>query len=246
VIGPYVGCAGWTVPRDEASRFPSDGSHLERYAARFTAVEVNSSFYRSHRRTTYVRWAASVPASFRFSVKMPKAITHERRLRSCELLVDAFLEETSGLGERLGALLVQFPPSFVFELDDVGAFFEMLRERTSTPIACEPRHRSWGAFHVDDLLTSLRISRVMADPLRVPGFEEPGGWTDMVYYRLHGSPRVYWSSYEDEFLDGVAHRVEEDLSEDRRTWCIFDNTAQGAATTNGLWLLDRLAAGPQT
>jgi uncharacterized protein YecE (DUF72 family) len=240
---PHIGCAGWTIPRDEATRFPETGSHLERYAARFTAVEINSSFYRPHRRTTYVRWGETVPEGFRFSVKVPKSITHERRLRDVDALLDPFLEETSGLGAKLGCYLVQLPPSFVFELDDVGAFFETLRERTTATIACEPRHRSWSAPLVDELLESLRVARVMADPVRVPGAEDPGGWTGAVYYRLHGSPRVYWSSYDDEYLDAMAHRIEEDLSEDRDVWCIFDNTARSAATTNGLWLLDRLAAG---
>lgn len=242
---PFVGCAGWSLPREEQSRFPAAGSHLQRYSARFTAVEINSSFYRPHRRSTYVRWAASVPDAFRFAVKVPKAITHERRLREPLPLLDTFLEECTGLGEKLGFLLVQLPPSFVFDLDHVGEFFEVLRERTQVPVACEPRHASWGADYVDDILTSLRISRVMADPVRVPGAEDPGGWTEAIYYRLHGSPRVYWSSYTDEYLDAIAHRIEEDRAEGREAWCIFDNTAQGAATANGLWLLDRLAAGPR-
>lgn len=240
---PLVGCAGWNIPRDERARFPEEGSHLERYAARFTAVEINSSFYRPHRRTTYARWAGSVPEGFRFSVKMPKAITHEQKLRGVESLLDPFLEECTGLGAKLGCLLVQLAPSFVFDLEVVGEFFEMLRERTDVTVACEPRHRSWSAVGADDLLTTLRIARVMADPLRVPGAEDPGGWTGTIYYRLHGSPRTYWSSYDDEFLETMAHRIEEDLADDRDVWCIFDNTAQGAATTNGLWLLDRLAHG---
>lgn len=241
----FVGCAGWSLPRDEQARFPAEGSHLERYGARFTAVEINSSFYRPHRRTTYVRWGQSVPEGFRYSVKVPKAITHERKLRGVESLLDPFLEECTGLGERLGCLLVQLPPSFVFDIDPVGEFLELLRERTDVAVACEPRHASWGSMAADDLLTSLRIARVMADPVRVPGSEDPGGWTGMTYYRLHGSPRVYWSSYAEEFLDTMAHRIEEDRADGRDVWCIFDNTAQGAATTNGLWLLDRLAHGAQ-
>src|SRR5690349_12428290 len=67
-----VGCAGWSLPKEHADRFPAEGSHLERYAACFPAVEINSSFYKPHRPTTYARWAASVPPDFRFSVKVPK------------------------------------------------------------------------------------------------------------------------------------------------------------------------------
>ncbi|MDQ3815662.1 MAG: DUF72 domain-containing protein, partial [Armatimonadota bacterium] len=76
----YIGCAGWSIPSPHAPEFPAAGSHLERYAARFPAVEINSSFYRPHRPQTYERWAAAVPTHFQFAVKVPKIITHERRL----------------------------------------------------------------------------------------------------------------------------------------------------------------------
>src|SRR5688500_14727284 len=141
--GPYVGTAAWTLPREEQPNFPAEGTHLERYASRFTAVEINSSFYRPHRTKTYERWAASVPDGFRFSVKVPKAITHEARLRDVVAHLDSFLAEVGGLGEKLGCLLVQLPPSFVFGHDDVDTFFDTLRARTQVPVVCEPRHRSW-------------------------------------------------------------------------------------------------------
>src|SRR3984957_19162317 len=75
-----VGTAGWSVPSRYAAEIPAGGSHLERYARRFDAVEINSSFYRSHQRKTYERWAQSTPQGFRFSVKVPKAMTHDQRL----------------------------------------------------------------------------------------------------------------------------------------------------------------------
>ena len=70
-----IGTAGWSIPAQHATAFPSSGSHLDRYSHRFLAVEINSSFYRPHRPGTYQRWAATVPAAFRFAVKMPKIIT---------------------------------------------------------------------------------------------------------------------------------------------------------------------------
>src|SRR6188768_857106 len=88
-----IGTAGWSLYKPPAGRFPGTGSHLERYAAMFDAVEINSSFYRPHKPETYARWAASVPAGFRFAVKLPKAITHERRLVECRDLVERFARE---------------------------------------------------------------------------------------------------------------------------------------------------------
>src|SRR3954468_23310589 len=111
----YIGTAGWNIRREHAHRFSNEGTHLERYASRFNAVEINSCFYRPHRLATYERWAASVPERFRFAVKLPKAITHEARLVDITAAVDKFLDEISGLGPKLGPLLIQFPPSFAFD-----------------------------------------------------------------------------------------------------------------------------------
>src|ERR1044071_6345908 len=117
-----VGCAGWSLPKAMADRFPATGSHLARYAARFPAVEINSSFYRPHRPATYARLAASVPPGFRFSVKLPRAITHERRLVGPSPRLDAFLAEATALGPALGCLLVQLPPSLAFDAPTADAF----------------------------------------------------------------------------------------------------------------------------
>src|SRR5438067_5165479 len=105
-----VGCAGWGIHKDVAGRFPPEGSQLERYAAVFPAVEINSSFYRPHQPATYARWAASVPPGFRFSVELPKAISHEARLRDADALLDRFAFEVNHLGAKLGCVLVQLPP----------------------------------------------------------------------------------------------------------------------------------------
>src|ERR1700761_7871846 len=107
----FVGCAGWNLRKELVESFPLDGTHLQRYAARLNCVEINSSFYRSHRKTTYERWAASTPADFRFSVKLPKHITHVCRLVDVERHIRQFVDETSGLGSKLGPILVQLPPS---------------------------------------------------------------------------------------------------------------------------------------
>ncbi|MEI9888899.1 MAG: DUF72 domain-containing protein [Rhizomicrobium sp.] len=101
---------------------------------------------------TYARWAASVPADFRFAVKMPKAITHERRLADADDLLARFLGEAGELGGRLGALLVQLPPSLAFNEGIAGAFFAALRARFDGAVVCEPRHASWFTAKVDAFL----------------------------------------------------------------------------------------------
>lgn len=239
-----IGCAGWGLPREEREHFAEAGSLLERYASRFDAVEINSSFHRPHRSATYVRWSASVPASFRFSVKLPKTITHGSRLQGTGALLDAFLAESGGLGDKLGCLLVQLPPSLSFEAEVAAGFFADLRSRFSGPVACEPRHASWFTPEVDEFLGERKVARVAADPACVPEAAEPGGWRGLSYFRLHGSPRMYYSAYSEEYLDTLARRIQEDAAGGRTVWCIFDNTTLGAATGNALALRSLLAPTP--
>ena len=232
----FIGTAGWSLPRAEQVHFVASGSHLERYASRFTATEINSSFHRSHRAATWTRWRDTVPASFQFSVKVPKAITHTFKLEGAEELLSAFLAEARALGEKFACVLVQLPPSLAFDDDVAMRFFASLRARCSVSIACEPRHESWFGRNADELLATHRVARVAADPARVPAAAEPGGWLGMSYYRLHGTPKMYYSSYEEAFLLQLARRVELDIAEKRMVWVIFDNTTLGAATGNALRL----------
>ncbi len=237
----YIGCAGWGVTRETVAEFPETGTHLERYAAVFRSVEINSSFHRSHRKATYERWASSVPASFRFSVKMPKTITHVKRLVDAEGPLDAFLGEVSGLGNRLGCLLVQLPPSAEFDTAVATVFFELLRSKFPGDVFIEPRHKTWFAPKANKVLSELKVSRVAADPAVVQSAAEPGGMAGKVYFRLHGSPQVYYSSYTSSYLDALAFRLRAHARAGGYVWCMFDNTIRGAATSNALYLARRVA-----
>ena len=229
-----VGCAGWALPAAARDHFPDEGSILHRYASRLPAVEINSSFYRPHRPFTYARWADSVPEMFRFSVKIPKAITHEARLVGTAALLDAFVGQVSALGPKLGCLLVQLPPSLAFDANIASAFFAALRDRYAGMTVLEPRHPTWFTPGAEQLLVAQQIARVAADPAISPEACEPGGWPGVVYYRLHGSPRVYFSGYDKSYLDRLAETLRGHARAGTTTFCIFDNTAFGEATLNAL------------
>jgi uncharacterized protein YecE (DUF72 family) len=225
-------------------RFPSGASNLERYASRFNCAEINSSFYRQHRRATYERWAASVPADFRFAVKIPRAITHDQRLVAADVLLDVFLEEARGLGDRFGPLLVQLPPSLVFDTAIADEFFATLRQMHDGDVACEPRHATWFGVEADALLRAHRVTRVGADPACVDLAAQPGAWPGIAYLRLHGSPVTYRSSYEPDRIRRVADVLRAHQAAGAACWCIFDNTTLGAATGNALELATLLASEP--
>ena len=236
-----IGTAGWSLPRAWQDAFPRVGSHLERYAARFSGVEINSSFYRQHRRATWARWGASVPASFRFSVKLPRAITHDQALVASDVMREVFLEEATGLGERLGPILVQLAPSLAFDLERADEFFAVLRNLHGGDVACEPRHPTWFGGAANALLQRHRVARVAADPAIVPAAALPGGWDGLAYYRLHGSPRKYYSDYSAEYLAMIAADLRARATTGLSRWCVFDNTTLGAATGNALDLQRTLA-----
>lgn len=235
-----IGTAGWSMAAKDAVHFGREGSALKRYATRFAGVEINSSFHRPHRPSTWQRWADSVPAAFRFAVKLPRAITHERKLVDCDDLAGRFLEEAQALGPKLAVLLVQLPPKLAFEAAPVEAFFAQLSAKASAQIVCEPRHASWFDKAADALLDRLRVARVAADPAVVPAAAFPGGWRGFSYWRLHGSPRMYRSAYEAERLDDYAGLIRAEVHGGRRAWCMFDNTAAAAATGDALALMARL------
>ncbi len=219
-----------------------EGSHLERYARRLPCAEINSSFHRPHSPITYAKWAAATPPGFRFAVKLPRTITHDQRLRRARLPLQRFLEETAGLADRRALVLVQLPPSLAFETRLAGRFFTLLREQYDGAAACEPRHPSWFTAPAEAMLARHRIARVAADPAVTPEAAQPGGWAGFVYFRLHGSPRTYWSSYADDYLEALARTVA-NAAASADTWCIFDNTASGAALANAIRLQALVGAG---
>lgn len=229
-----VATAGWAIPRAVADQFPAHGAGLVRYAARFNAVEINSTFYRSHRASTYARWVAITPVHFRFAVKLPRSITHDVRLADAAHLVARFREEVVQLGDKLGPLLMQLPPSLIFDPALAERFFGDLRALwPEAVVVCEPRHASWFEDDPDALLTRFRIGRVAADPARLPAAAAPGGWSGVAYWRLHGAPRTYYSAYDDPALLSLSAQIRAHTSE---AWCVFDNTASGAAAANALRL----------
>lgn len=238
-MNSYIGTAGWSIPGIHAQHFVAEGSHLIRYASKLNCAEINSCFYREHKPETYRKWAAAVPDDFRFSVKAPKSITHEGKL--CvqgEGALKRFLDQTSALGEKRGPVLLQIPPKLAFDNVSAKSFFTMFRELYAGRAVFEPRHVSWFGDDAGFLLRKFGVARVAADPALIQEAARPGGWPGLVYFRLHGSPRRYYSAYSEDYLVRLAADLR--LAATSATaWCIFDNTASGAALANALELINK-------
>ena len=240
-VAVRIGCSGWSIPPAHAHLFGRGDSTLARYATRFNSTEINSSFYRAHQQATYARWAENVPDDFLFSVKVPKVITHELGLRNAGLALDEFLDQVAGLGRKLGGVLLQLPPSLVYNAHMAGIVFAMLRQRTSARIVVEPRHASWFSADAEAQFVRHAVARAGVDPAVVPDAATPGQAGAWRYWRWHGSPRVYYSQYGADRLAELEKDVKQASQPRVESWIIFDNTANGCATADALTMQTLMA-----
>lgn len=250
-----VGKAGWSLPTRWQDRFPEGETHLHAYARALGAVEINRTFRKTPRASTFARWAESVPEDFRFVVKLPRRITHDLRLEEAGEPLADFLEPVGELGDRLGPLLIQLPPSLAYDPEVAASFLEVLRELRDGPDVLEARHESWFGKAPDRLLAEHRVARVAADPPRAEADGRPGGFGGLAYFRLHGQPRTYYSAYREggdshaaeeagdargPGLEAWAERIRRAADDADEVWCIFDNTAADEGTADALELRRRL------
>ncbi|WP_299409325.1 DUF72 domain-containing protein [Acaryochloris sp. IP29b_bin.148] len=176
----YLGCAIWAYKGWLGDFFPPGSSaseFLKLYAQRFTAVEVNATFYSTPKPETVQRWAAQTPETFQFCPKFPQAVTHNGPLQPRIETAIAFIQLMQGLGPRLGPIFAQLPPSYGPQnFSDLTTFLNAIQ--TTVPLALEVRHPQWfqspHADRLNDLLASLQIGRVLLDPRPIyQGSDDP-------------------------------------------------------------------------
>lgn len=228
-VATRIGLAGWSeAVSKHRAYFPGPGTGLTRYSATFDIVEVNASFYRAVRAQTFASWAEQTPATFGFSVKVNRAITHAARL-SANAKLEQALEPMMSLGARLLAVLVQLPPTLAHDPRRDAAFLGRLRSLYAGMVAWEPRHPSWESPEARALLAEHGITPVLTV---IPGPATPHSAAG-TYVRLHGTPRRYYSAYSSADLAELAAWLE-DAPE--HAIVIFDNTASSAGVRNALEL----------
>jgi uncharacterized protein YecE (DUF72 family) len=221
----FIGTAGWAIPKAYADRFPKDGTQLERYAKVFNFTEINRTFYQLPLAKTFAKWYDETPKRFRFSAKLPRSVTHFGKLRKNFEDLAKFFERVGELREKFYGALAQLPPSLRFEEKVFEDFVKEVRRHYKGALFIEPRHESWEKVDFQN----FDVLPVRSDPPFA--HIEP---LDPAYFRLHGSPKLYYSSYEENFLQELAKK----LKNYRESAVIFNNTAGGAAIDNALRLLE--------
>lgn len=238
----FSGTSNIVLPPGGKAAFPQkfqDKSRLCYYSSLFNSLEVNSSFYKIPMERTVRRWAEETNEGFRFTFKLFKEITHNKFRIIDETLVEKFMQAISGAGNKMGCLLIQFPPSIVYNkvylkrLLDVIKLHDLINRSS---ISVEFRHPSWYREDTYELLAAYNATMVIQDmPKSATPIVEP--WTDFIFLRFHGPAGDYRSSYEDDVLLDYAQLIQEWMSEGKTVYAYFNNT-MGDAFQNLITLND--------
>ena len=232
-----MGTAGWIYGGWGKIFYPATvkttDDRLAFYARSFNAVEVNYSFYHLPKAETCARWVARVPGSFLFAVKASRFITHIRKLVDVEEAWEKFLASVRALGDRLGPILLQFPPSFQLDHARLKRFLGLVhRHRKASRVhpVFEFRHRSWFTEATYDLLRDAGATLCIAHSSRYPSVEVVTA--DLIYYRFHGPKELFASRYSDEQLADWAARMREHIDAGKTVHAYFNNDVHGYAVEN--------------
>ncbi|MFN3505726.1 MAG: DUF72 domain-containing protein, partial [Caldimicrobium sp.] len=209
---------------------------LSFYSQHFNTVEINATFYKTPKASTFQKWYESTPPDFVFSVKAPKIITHIKKLKEVKEPLDFFIKSITPLAEKARVLLFQLPPSLAYEKHSLEEFLKLLPQNFKNVL--EIRHKSYHNEEFIKLLEKYRVSLCFSDcGKRYPSWFEYQT-TDFLYFRLHGSRQLYVSNYEEEELDNIIKVIQRfNVSE---VYVYFDNTALGYAVKNALTLKEKL------
>ncbi len=236
----HIGTSGWNY-ESWRNGFYGDTPQkrwLRFCAERFSAIEVNGTFYRLQEKSTFKKWRDETPTGFPFAIKGHRYITHNKKLLDVQESVIRCRESALPLGERLAAVVWQLPAFLKKDMQRLEKFVKTLRYWKSTRHAIEFRHKSWFDDEIAECLERHAVAVCMSDAPDWPMWDRVT--TDLVYVRLHGHTRKYASSYSKAALEKWAMRIRHWLGQKRGVHVYFDNDAEGAAPRNALTLLEML------
>lgn len=230
----WVGTSGYNYPEWKGSFYPRDlpaAKMLAYYAARFPTVEINYTFYRMPTEKLVAGWAAGTPSPYKLTLKAPRRITHDSRLRDCAPLVQAFCGVAGTLGDKLGALLFQLPPNLKKDVAALDAFLADLPPKVCG--AFEFRHASWFDDEVFARLAARNLALCVADseklstPVRVTA--------DYAYFRLRDE------GYTEDDVARWADTIARATTSCRDVFVYFKHEESGKGPAFARLLMDRLA-----
>lgn len=233
----YIGTSGWIYGHWEKIFYPENLKNNEKlkfYSEKFNTVEINYSFYHQPRPTTYQNWYNQTPKNFLFAVKISRFITHIKRLKNIEKSWEKFLENAITLKEKTGSFLLQLPPSFKCDnenLKRIESFLEFSkRKNPKIYLAIETRNKTFENNKFFNLLKKHNTALVISDSPTWIKIEKPE-LADFIYIRMHGSKKLFSSKYTKEELEDLAFKIKK-WKKDKEIFVYFNNDALGFAVEN--------------
>ncbi|MFF4058097.1 DUF72 domain-containing protein [Streptomyces sp. NPDC001668] len=228
----FVGTSGWQYKDWRGVLYP-DGVPvrlwLEEYTAHFPTVEINNAFYRLPTRETFEAWRKRVPGDFVVAVKASRYLTHIKRLKDPREPVDRLMSHAEGLGDRLGPVLLQLPPTLRADTDLLDACLACFP--ASTRVAVEPRHESWWTPETREVLEARGAALCWAD-VRARPVSPLWRTTDWGYVRFHQGRAQPWPHYGRRSLETWAERIGTTWAGGEDVYVYFNNDPNGAAVRN--------------
>jgi uncharacterized protein YecE (DUF72 family) len=239
----YIGISGWSYPewREDFYANAPARDWLGIASARFTALEINATFYHELTPATFEHWRDATPPDFRFAVKAHRFVTHVKRLDAPAESFRRQQREAETLGEKLAAMLWQLPAGLKCDLGRLERFAAKLKKWDTTRHAIEFRNESWFDGEVAALMRDAGLAVVQSDAADWPMWEAVT--TDVVYVRLHGHLETYASNNGAPALRRWSAKCRKWMDEGRDVHVYFDNTAGGNAPANALALIKMLGLG---
>ncbi|MFP4202860.1 MAG: DUF72 domain-containing protein [Opitutales bacterium] len=223
-----IGTSGWVYKHWRGLFYPgqlTEKEWLHYYHGRFDTVEINNAFYQLPKEATLAAWREAVPCDFRFAVKASRYITHMKKLKEPKESTRRFMEAVAVLGDKLGPLLFQLPPSFDCAPDRLREFLRELPR--GHRYVFEFRDARWWNNEVYEILRRNNAAFCIYD---LAGEATPVEATaDFVYLRLHGPESGYQGSYNRKTLVQWARRIKKWRAEGRSVYCYFDNDQNAVA-----------------
>lgn len=231
-----VGTSGWNYKHWRGIFYPKDLREKEWfnfYAKYFDTVEINATFYRVPPDKTFINWNRKAPPGFLFAVKMTRIVTHLKKLQDTKESLDEFMRRTRFLGDKLGPILIQLPPSLHFDPERLETFVKILKY-DNIPFAIEFRHKSW--FN-DDTYNILRENNVSFVIFHHPYLPCPKVITgDPVYIRFHGMGTLYSGLYGAENLVEWRDFIQDAYDRGLSVYAYFNNDFGGFAVLDAVTL----------
>ncbi|HEX4372173.1 MAG TPA: DUF72 domain-containing protein [Puia sp.] len=231
----FIGCSGFYYKEWKRNFYPDklpQNKWFSYYCSQYNTLELNVTFYRFPQLSFLENWYNKSPEEFMFSVKAPRTITHYRQFQNCEQLLKEFYEVVKeGLKNKLGCILFQLPAGFEYSKEKLDRIIHVLDNNFDNVI--EFRNIGWWNKKVYDGLANKRISFCGVSINNLP--DKPILNSKVVYYRFHGVPQLYTSSYNEKEMKKVANAIAKDQTA-KKAFIYFNNTAALSAIHNARWL----------